>query len=33
LAGLGRSLQGPADERVSAFTERQPRLQALGALP
>jgi hypothetical protein len=33
LAGLGRSLQGPADEKVRAFTERQPRLQALGVLP
>jgi hypothetical protein len=33
LAGLGRSLQGPATEKLTAFAERQPRLQALGVLP
>ena len=33
LAGLGRSLQGPAAEKLTAFAERQPRLQALGVLP
>jgi SAM-dependent methyltransferase len=33
LAGLGRSLQGEAAEKLTAFAERQPRLQALGVLP
>ena len=33
LASLGRSLQGPAAEKLTAFAERQPRLQALGVLP
>ena len=33
LAGRGRSLQGEAAEKLTAFAERQPRLQALGVLP
>ena len=33
LASLGRSLQGPAAEKLTAFAVRQPRLQALGVLP
>jgi hypothetical protein len=30
---MGRSLQGEAAEKFTAFAERQPRLQALGVLP
>jgi len=33
LKALGRSLKGDAAPVVSAFLERQPRLQALGVLP